>query len=83
MADAKVARENFTPMTLVAPFTLMFAWQYWALDRMAINEFGLVLIERNQLPNATTVASLTISLSSSGVTQKHKMLGPEVRVMAT
>ena len=50
---------------------------------MAINEANLIMVEGNQLLDATTVASLAILLGSSGVTHIHKMLGPKVRVMAT
>ena len=41
------------------------------------------MFKGNQLLDATIVASLAISLSSAGVTNMHKMLGPEVGVMAT
>ena len=37
----------------------------------------------DQLLDATIVASLAISISSTGVTHMHKMPGPEVRVMLT
>ena len=50
---------------------------------MAINEASLIMVEGDQLLDATIVASLAILLSSSGVTHMHKMLGPEVRVVVT
>ena len=37
----------------------------------------------NQLPDATTVVSLATLLCSAGVNQMHRMLGLEVRVVAT
>ena len=50
---------------------------------MAINTASLIVVEGNQLPDATTVASLAISLSSAKTSQMHKILGPKVRVVAT
>ena len=50
---------------------------------MAINEASLIIVEGNQLLDATTVVSLAILLSSAGVTHMHKMPGPEVRAMVT
>ena len=50
---------------------------------MAINEASLIVVEGNQLLDATIVASLAILLSSAGVTHMHKMPGPKVRVMVT
>ena len=50
---------------------------------MAINEASLIVVEGDQLLDATIVASLAILLSSAGVTHMHKMPGPEVRVVAT
>ena len=41
------------------------------------------MVKGNQLPDATTRASLAILLSSPGVTQMHKMPRPEVRSWAT
>ena len=41
------------------------------------------MVKGDQLPDATTVASLAILLSSARVTLMHKMPGPEVRDMAT
>ena len=43
----------------------------------------LILVEGNQLADVTEAAILVILLSSAGVTQMHKMMGPKVRVMAT
>ena len=39
--------------------------------------------DANHLPHVTTVASLAISKSSAGVNQMPKMLGSEVRDVAT
>ena len=39
------------------------------------------MVKSDHLPGATTVASLTILLSSAGVMQMHGMQGPEVRVV--
>ena len=50
---------------------------------MAIDKASLIIIEGNQLPDATTVESLAILLSNPGVAQMPKMLMPEVRFMAT
>ena len=50
---------------------------------MAINEVSLIVVEGNQLLDATIVASLAISLSSAGVTHMYKTLEPKVRVVAT
>ena len=50
---------------------------------MAINEVSLIVVKGNQLLDATIVASLAILLNSAGVTHLYKMLGPEVRVMAS
>ena len=49
---------------------------------MAINEACLILVEGDQLLDATIVASLAILLSA-GVTHMHKMPGPKVRVFIT
>ena len=43
----------------------------------------MIVVKGDQLLDATIVASLAILLSSNGVTHMHKMLGPEIRVMAT
>ena len=50
---------------------------------MAMNEASLNAIESNQLTDAATVASLAILLNSSGESQMHRILAPEVRVRAT
>ena len=50
---------------------------------MAINEASLIVVEGELLLDATILASLAISLSSAGVSHMHKMLGNEVRVVAT
>ena len=50
---------------------------------MTIDKASLIVIKGDQLPNASTVVSLTILLSSAGVTQMPKMLGSNVRAMAT
>ena len=50
---------------------------------MAINEASLIMIEGDQLQDATIMASLAILLSSAGVTHMHKMPGSKVRVVAT
>ena len=50
---------------------------------MTINEASLIMVEGDQLPDATIMASLTISPSSARVTQMLRILGPKVRVMAT
>ena len=50
---------------------------------MAINKASLIVVEVDQLPDATIVASVVILLSSSGATQMPKMLSPEVRDTAT
>ena len=50
---------------------------------MAINKASLIMVEGDQLLDATIVASLAIFLSSAGVTYMHKMLGPKVRVVVT
>ena len=68
IAEAKVAKVNFTSMTLVALLTLMFAWHFPILSHMPINEASLVVVEGNQLLDITTVASLAILLSSAMVT---------------
>ena len=80
---AKEVRVNFTLMTLVIHFTLIFAWHYKILYNMAINNASLIIVEGGQLLDATIAASLAISLSRSGVTQMHKVLRPKVGVMAT
>ena len=43
----------------------------------------MIMVKGNKLLDATIVISLAILLSSAGVTYMHKMLGPEVRVMAS
>ena len=43
----------------------------------------MIVIKGNQLPDATTLASLEILLSSSRIIQMPKLLGPKVRVIAT
>ena len=48
---------------------------------MAINKASLIKVKSNQLPDAAIVASLTILLGSTGLTQMPKILGDEVRVM--
>ena len=68
IAEAKVAKVNFTPMTLMALLTPMFAWHFPILSHMPINEASLVVVEGNQLLDITTVASLAILLSSAMVT---------------
>ena len=50
---------------------------------MNANKASLIIFEGSQLLDATTVASLAILLSISGVTQMYKILGLEVRVVAT
>ena len=50
---------------------------------MAVNEASLIMVVSNQLPDATTVVSLAILPSNAGVTQMHKILRAEVRVVAT
>ena len=50
---------------------------------MAINKARLIVVEGDQLLDATIVASLAILLSSAGVIHMHKMLGLVVRVMVT
>ena len=50
---------------------------------MGINETSLILVKGDQLPDATTVASLAISLSGAGVTKMHKMRVSKVKIMAT
>ena len=50
---------------------------------MAINEASLIVVKGDQLPDATTVESLAILLSSAKVTQMYKIPGPKVGVMAT
>ena len=47
MAEAKVARVKFTPITLVAPLTLMFARYYKSLCHVAMNEASLIVVEGN------------------------------------
>ena len=53
------------------------------LCHIGINEARLIVVVCDQLLDATIVASLAISISSTGVTHMHKMPGPEVRVMLT
>ena len=50
---------------------------------MTINNASLIIVEGDQLPDATTVEILAISLSSARVTQVPRMPGPEVGVMDT
>ena len=50
---------------------------------MAINEASMILVEGDQLLDATIVASLDISLNSARVTHMHKIPGPKVSVMGT
>ena len=50
---------------------------------MAINKASIIMVEGNQLPDATTMASLAIFLSTAGVTQMPKMQGPKARVITT
>ena len=50
---------------------------------MAINKASLIMVEGDQLPDATIVASLAILLRSAAATHMHIILGPEVRVMVT
>ena len=83
VVKAKVARENFTVMTLVALLTPIFTWHYQTLCHMAINEASLIVVKGDQLPDSTTVASLATSLSGARVTQMHTMSGPKVSIMAT
>ena len=53
------------------------------ISHVAINKASLIVVEGNQLLDATIVASLAILLSIAGVTHMHKMLGPEVRFVVT
>ena len=41
------------------------------------------MVKGSDLPDSTTIESLAILLSNTGVTQKHKILEPKVRVGAT
>ena len=50
---------------------------------MALNEARLIMLEANQLPDATTIASLDILQSTAVVSQTPKILGPKVRMVAT
>ena len=59
----------------------MFAWHYSILSHIAINKASMIVVEGNQLLDATIVASLAIFLSSAGVTQMYKMPGPEVKAV--
>ena len=83
IAEAKIAKVYFILMTLVALYTLMFAWHFSTLYYVAINKASLIVVEGNQLLDATIVVSLAISLSSAGVTHMHKMPGSNIRVVAT
>ena len=49
----------------------MFTWHYLTLCHVAINEASLIVVKGDQLLDATIVKSLTISLSSSGLTHMH------------
>ena len=46
-------------------------------------EVSLIVVEGDQLIDATIVACLATLLSSAGVTHMHTMPGPKVRVVAT
>ena len=50
---------------------------------MVANKASLIMVEGNQLSEATTVASLVILQSTNRVTQILKILGPKGRVGAT
>ena len=50
---------------------------------MAINKANLIVVEGDLQPDATTVASLVISLRSTEVTEMPKISGCKVRVMPT
>ena len=43
----------------------------------------MIIVEANQIPDATTIASLASLLSSNKVMQMHKILEAKVRVVAT
>ena len=53
----------------------MFTWHYSTLYHVAVNEASLIVVEGDQLLDATIVASLAILLSSARATHMHKMLG--------
>ena len=78
VAKAQGTKVNFVLMILVKLLTLIFACYYLTLFHISINKASLIKVEGNQLLDATTVARLAISLSSAGVTQMHKIPGPEV-----
>ena len=82
LAKAKVAKVDFILITMVVLLTPMFMWHYSTLCHVAINEASLVMFEGDRLPDATTVASLAILLTSAGVTQMHRIPGPKVKVVA-
>ena len=44
MAEAKLAKVNFILMILVALYTLIFAWHYSTLHRMAVNKASLIVV---------------------------------------
>ena len=60
VSEAKLAKVNFILMTLVALLTLMFTWHYSILCHMAINKASLIVVNGDQLLDATIVASLAI-----------------------
>ena len=49
----------------------MFEWHYLTLYRMTVDKASLVMVEGNQLLDATIAASLTISQSKAGVSHMH------------
>ena len=49
---------------------------------MVVNEASLIVEQADQLADATSVATLAVSLYSAEVTQMAKMSDTEVRVMA-
>ena len=49
----------------------MLAWRYLTLCHIAINEASLIVVEGNQLLDATIIASLAILLNKAGVTHMH------------
>ena len=83
MAKAKAVRVNLILMPPVELLTPVLAWHCLALYHMTVNKASLIIVKGDQLPDATTMASLAISLSNAGVTQMYKMPGSEVSIMAT
>ena len=72
---------NFTLMTHLA-INSDTHMELLDLCYIAVSKASLIAVGSNQLPDATIVVSLTILLSSAGVTQMPKMLEPKVRVIA-